>query len=98
MRVAEWSEAYYPLNIEGELLKMVQWLTANPRRRKKNYSRFCVNWLAKEHAKIQRQQIERRAYAQVGANKGGNGGSKVVRGVCYSADDVAWYKSQGIEL
>ena len=62
-----WQENYAPLNVFGELSKMVEWLHANPRRRKKNYQRFVINWLNREHAKIQRQQIESRAYASVGS-------------------------------
>lgn len=65
--LAEWERAYWPLNVRGELEKMILWLTANPRRRKKNYQRFVVNWLNKEHAKIQRQQIEARFNARVGS-------------------------------
>ena len=98
MRLAEWSLAYYPLNIEGELLKMVAWLEANPRRRKKQYMRFCVGWLSREHAKIERQQVERRAAASIGANTTETGGSKVVGRVRYSASDLAWYKANGVEL
>jgi hypothetical protein len=65
-RLMEWEQIYAPLNVHGELLKMKEWLTANPRRRKKNYNRFIINWLNKEHAKIQRQAIEARSYARVG--------------------------------
>ena len=67
-RINEWELAYSPLNVEGELAKMKLWLDANPKRRKKNYLRFCMGWLAREHAKIQRAQIESRAYARVGSS------------------------------
>lgn len=66
--LAHWEQVYHPLNVRGELDKMVLWLDANPRRRKRRYERFVVNWLNKEHAKIQRAQIESRAYASVGSN------------------------------
>ena len=42
-----WTLAYPALNIEGELRRAAQWLAANPERRKKNYRRFIINWLAR---------------------------------------------------
>jgi hypothetical protein len=39
---------------------MKLWLDANPRRRKKNYQRFVINWLGKAHAKVLCAQIEAR--------------------------------------
>lgn len=86
-RLAEWEQIYAPLNVLGELQKMKLWLDANPKRRKKAYQRFVINWLNKEHAVIQRRQVEQRAYAQVGS-RGGK--------VHYSADDLAWYAEMGI--
>ena len=65
-KLLEWQQAYPSLNIEGELQRMKQWLDANPRRRKKNYARFCVNWLNKESAKVESQAAQVRAYARVG--------------------------------
>jgi len=59
-RLLEWEQAYAPLNVAGELLKMKQWLDANPRRRKKNYNRFIVNWLSKAHAQIVSAQVSAR--------------------------------------
>jgi hypothetical protein len=97
-RLAEWEQCYAPLNVRGELDKMKLWLDANPRRRKKNYQRFVVNWLNAEHAKLQRHEVERRCAASVGANEIETGGSKLVGRVRYSATDLAWYKSMGIEM
>jgi hypothetical protein len=45
--VEKWQEAYPALNVERELLKAGEWLIANPTKRKKNYRRFLVNWLAR---------------------------------------------------
>jgi hypothetical protein len=66
-KLIEWEKLYSPLDVQRELSKMREWLDANPRRRKKKYERFVVNWLNKEHAKVQRQQVEARAYARTGA-------------------------------
>ena len=33
--LAGWEQTYAPLNVRGELDKMREWLTANPKRRKK---------------------------------------------------------------
>jgi hypothetical protein len=49
---------------------MKQWLDANPRRRKKNYNRFIINWLNKESARVERQAVEARSYARVGHYEG----------------------------
>lgn len=69
LQLAEWERVYVPLNVAAELEKMREWLTANPKRRKKNYQRFVVGWLNREHAKVQRQMLEARLCAKVG---GGN--------------------------
>lgn len=68
--LAEWERIYNPLNVRGELDKMKLWLDANPRRRKKSYQRFVINWLNKESAIMQRRQIEFRAAASVGKYNG----------------------------
>ena len=65
--LAEWEQTYSPLNVAGELLKMEQWLEANPRRRKKNYNRFVINWLNRVHASIVSAQVQVRLAARVGA-------------------------------
>ena len=45
---AEWRKAYPATDPEIELLRMVQWLKANPTKAvKRNWRRFIVNWLAK---------------------------------------------------
>jgi len=73
-RLLEWEKIYAPLNVAGELQKMKLWLDANPKRRKKGqngYRRFVINWLNKEHAKVERQAIEARSYARIGAYETG---------------------------
>lgn len=65
-RILEWEQAYSPLNVRQEIVKMHEWLEANPRRRKKNYQRFVVNWLNKAHAKVVSDQVNARLYARVG--------------------------------
>jgi len=64
--LAEWEQAYSPLNVRQEIAKMQEWLTANPRRRKKNYNRFVINWLNKAHASIVSDQVNARLYARAG--------------------------------
>lgn len=43
----ELSETYPACNINQELLKIKQWLLANPQKKKKNYRRFINNWLSR---------------------------------------------------
>lgn len=45
---------------------MKDWLDANPRRRKKQYNRFVVNWLNKAHAQVTSAQVQARMAARVG--------------------------------
>ena len=45
-KLNKWTEAFN-LNVEQEVKKMEAWLTANPNKRKKNYEKFIVNWLAR---------------------------------------------------
>ena len=66
-RIMEWEQTYAPLNVRQELAKMQQWLTANPKRRKKNYLRFATNWLGKAHAQVVNAQVSARLYARAGA-------------------------------
>ena len=44
-KLEKWKEAFPFINVEVELKKMEAWLTANPKRLKKNYEKFIVNWL-----------------------------------------------------
>lgn len=41
----QWNKAFPSVKVKTELLAMDQWLLSNPRRRKKNYAMFIVNWL-----------------------------------------------------
>ena len=42
-----WQEAYPAIDIETEIKKSAEWLIANPKNKKSNYSRFLINWFAK---------------------------------------------------
>jgi len=42
-----WSAAYPACDIKTELLKAAEWVKANPKKHKKNWFRFLVNWLAR---------------------------------------------------
>jgi hypothetical protein len=43
-----WAKAYPACDIKSELLKMAEWIKANPAKGKKsNYRRFIVNWLSR---------------------------------------------------
>ena len=57
--IEEWERIYAPLDVMRELEKMVQWLDANPKRHKKNYYRFVINWLNSAHAKAISARFER---------------------------------------
>lgn len=47
--VKGWEEAYPAVDVKQELLKMREWIKANPQKgRKSNYRRFIANWLRKE--------------------------------------------------
>jgi len=37
--------AYSACHLKSELIKMREWLLANPDKKKKNYRRFIINWL-----------------------------------------------------
>jgi predicted phage replisome organizer len=45
--VDKWQAAYPAANVERELIKAGEWLVSNPKKRKKNYRAFLVNWLAR---------------------------------------------------
>jgi len=65
-RLEEWEKVYAPLNVAGELTKMILWLDANPKRRKKKYERFVINWLNKAHAQVVTAQVQARVQAKAG--------------------------------
>ena len=46
----EIKKIYASLNLETAFNKMKLWLLSNPNNRKKNFRRFCVNWLNREVA------------------------------------------------
>jgi hypothetical protein len=75
---ARWKLTYPGLEIEREVLRMGEWLEANPTRwPKKNWRRFMVTWLARNQAALERaearemiQRAQRRADASVGKWEG----------------------------
>jgi hypothetical protein len=47
--LSNWAEAFPAVDVKQELLKMREWIKANPQKgRKSNYRRFITNWLRKE--------------------------------------------------
>lgn len=46
-----WGEAYPACDIKAELLKMAEWIKANPTKRKSNWKKFIVNWLTRTQDK-----------------------------------------------
>ena len=59
----EWSQKFPTLDIEFELLKMLDWLKAN-QKRKKDYRAFFRNWLRKSSNSIEKnvQDVYRYIY------------------------------------
>ena len=54
---AEWVDAVYSAyagkcDILDELKKMTCWIMSDPRRKKKNYKKFIVNWLSRANRPI----------------------------------------------
>ena len=47
-----YQEKYPLVNVDLEIKKMEAWLKANPRKRKKNYEQFIVNWLSKTQDRV----------------------------------------------
>ena len=43
--IAKWAEKYSSTNIENEVAKAAEWAAANPRKAKKDWRRFLINWL-----------------------------------------------------
>ena len=68
-RILEWEQSYYPLNVRQEIEHMHAWLEANPKRKKKNYMRFVINWLNKAHAQVVSAQVNVRLAARVGRTR-----------------------------
>lgn len=44
---SEWVRAYPEISVETELKRAAAWLTANPKRRKKDYAKFLINWFSR---------------------------------------------------
>ncbi|MFL2510977.1 MAG: hypothetical protein ACJ0RN_01620 [Candidatus Neomarinimicrobiota bacterium] len=60
----EWSKKFPSLDVEFELLKMLDWLKAN-QKRKKDYKAFFRNWLRKSSNSIEKkvENVYRYIYA-----------------------------------
>lgn len=43
-----WEEAFSPVDVDAELTQMELWWQANPRKRKRNITRFITGWLRRE--------------------------------------------------
>lgn len=73
-----WKYTYPGLEIQREVLRMGEWLEANPAKRpRKNWKRFMTLWLARNQAALERvelreeiQREQRRADASVGLWEG----------------------------
>ncbi|OBY91158.1 phage replication protein [Pseudomonas sp. AU11447] len=49
--IAKWAGVYAPVDVETEVSRAAVWAAANPRKVKKDWRRFLVNWMAKRAAK-----------------------------------------------
>ena len=49
--ITKWATVYAPVDVESEIAKASVWAAANPRKAKKDWRRFLVNWLAKKASK-----------------------------------------------
>ena len=49
--LAGWKDAYPAVDVVQQLKAMREWILANPDKRKANWGRFIVNWLAKSQEK-----------------------------------------------
>ena len=49
--IAKWAEKYSSTNLENEIAKAAEWAAANPRKAKKDWRRFLVNWLSNAEGK-----------------------------------------------
>lgn len=73
-----WKFVYPGLELDREVLRMAEWIEANPQRApKKNYKAFMVRWLARNQASMERvelreqiQRAQRHVDASVGKYRG----------------------------
>ena len=49
--ITKWAGVYAPVDVETEISRAAVWAAANPRKAKKDWRRFLVNWMAKRAAK-----------------------------------------------
>lgn len=66
-RYPDWERAFPKLDLDTEIDKAELWLSANPKRRKKNYDRFLLGWFSRaaENAKprvfVKQQPLQHQA-------------------------------------
>ncbi|HUW15137.1 MAG TPA: hypothetical protein VM537_35800 [Anaerolineae bacterium] len=62
-KILEWQHTYPELDVERELRTAWQWLQDNPRRLKKDVTRYLGNWLRRAATKKQRDTKTRGDFA-----------------------------------
>lgn len=84
-KIEQWKQAYPAVDIRQELLRMLSWLNANPKRKKtrRGIERFITAWLSKEQ--------DRGGTYRAGARNSWNGGSGANEAARYEAEQRAAY-------
>lgn len=84
-KIEQWQQAYPAVDIRQELLRMVAWLNANPKRKKtrRGVDRFITMWLSKEQ--------DRGGAYRTSARNSWNGGSGANEATRYEAEQRAAY-------
>jgi len=72
-----WTAAYPACDIDLQLARMNDWLTANPTQRKSNYARFIANWFARQQDRggDRRNENGQKAGSWFGADANGSRGT-----------------------
>lgn len=84
-KIEQWKQAYPAVDIRQELLRMLSWLNANPKRKKtrRGVDRFITTWLSREQ--------DRGGTYRAGARSSWNGGSGENGATRYEAEQRAAY-------
>lgn len=84
-KIEQWEQAYPAVDIRQELLRMVAWLNANPKRKKtrRGIDRFITMWLSKEQ--------DRGGTYRTSTRSSWNGGNGVNEAAQYEAEQRAAY-------
>lgn len=56
--IQRWRNAYPAVDVEHEIAAAIEWLIANPSRRKSNYARFLTNWFKRGQDRVAERQIK----------------------------------------